>query len=169
MTHRLQADKLGLRKLNFAKQTNLDAFPVRVRRQDSTIENVQLMDELIKFLDQEMPDAVHKYKAYPQSFEYNQKALKGIQGFPEEAKARFSRPAQGGPKDSEQILKEQWRQRALGDSSEAKTFRALETLFQSRPSLLLTGVKVEGVLQVARQAAKYSLGQARKQSPQLFP
>ena len=98
MAHLLQADKLGVRKLSFAKQTNLDAFPVRVRRQDSTIENVQLMDELIKFLDQEMPDAVHKYKAYPQSFEYNQKALKGIQGFPEEAKARFSRPAQGGPK-----------------------------------------------------------------------
>ena len=141
---------------------------MRVRRQDSSIENVQLMDELMKFLDQEMPDAVHKYKAYPQSFEYNQKALKGIQGFPEEAKARFSRPAQGGPRDSEQILKEQWRQRALGDSSEAKTFRALETLFQSRPALLLSGVKVEGLLQVARQAAKYSLGQTRKQSPQLF-
>ena len=154
--------------LNFSDQTNLDAFPVRVKRQDSTIENVMLMDELLNFVDQEIPDAVHKYKNYPPSFEYNQKGLRGIQGFPEEAKARFSRPAQGRPRDSEQILKEQWRQRALGDSSEAKTFLALETLFQSRSCLLLSGVKVEGLLQVARQAAKYSWNQARKQNPHLF-
>ena len=127
------------------------------------------MDEMVTFLDKEMPNAVDNYIAYPQTFEYNQEALKQIQGFPEEARTRFSRSAQSGPRDREQILREGWRQRSLGDSSEAKTFNALETLFQSQPSLLLTGVKVEGVLQVARQAAKYSLGQARKQSPQLFP
>ena len=41
-----------------------------------------------------------------------------------------------GPRDNEQILKEEWRKRAQGDSSEAKTFRALQTLFQGRPSVL---------------------------------
>ena len=128
------------------------------------------MDEMVTFLDKEMPNAVDNYMAYPQTFQYNQEALKQIQGFPEDTQTLFSRrPAESGPTEREEILKEEWRQRALGDSSEAKTFRSLETLFQSRPSLLLTGVKVEGVLQVARQAAKYSLGQARKQSPQLFP
>ena len=76
-----QADKLGLRKLNFAKQTNLDAFPVRVKRQDSTIENVMLMNEMVAFLDKEMPNAVYNYIAYPQTFEYNQEALKRSRDF----------------------------------------------------------------------------------------
>ena len=140
-----QADKLGVQMLNFSDQTNLDAFPVRVKRQDSTIENVMLMDEMVAFLDKEMPNAVDNYMAYPQTFEYNQEALAEIQGFPEEARTRFSRPARSGPRDNEQILKEEWRKRALGDSSEAKTFLALQTLLQSRPSLLLSGVTVERV------------------------
>ena len=52
-------------RLNFANSTNLYAFPVRVRRQDSTIENVMLMDEMVAFLDKEMPNAVDNYVAYP--------------------------------------------------------------------------------------------------------
>ena len=84
-------------------------------------------------------------RGLPSHLEYNQEALKQIQGFPEEARTRFSRPAQSGPRDNEQILKEEWRKRAQGDSSEAKTFRALQTLFQNRPSLLLSGVTVERV------------------------
>ena len=87
------------------------------------------MDEMVTFLDKEMPNAVDNYMAYPQTFEYNQEALKQVKGFPEEARTRFSRPAQSGPTEREEILKEEWRQRALGDSSEAKTFRSLETLF----------------------------------------
>ena len=79
--------------MNFANSTNRDAFPVRIRRQDSTIENVMLMDEMVAFLDKEMPNAVNNYMAYPQTFEYNQEALKQIQGFPEEARTRFSRSA----------------------------------------------------------------------------
>ena len=119
-------------RLNFANNTNLYAFPVRVRRQNSTIENVMLMDEMVAFLDKEMPNAVNKYVAYPETFKYNQEALKQIQGFPEMTRTRLS----SGPRDNEQILKEEWRKRAQGDSSEAKTFRALQTLFQGRPSVL---------------------------------
>ena len=130
MANPLPVSKLGRHRFSFAKSINLDAFPVRVRRQDSTIENVMLMDEMVAFLDKEMPNAVDNYMAYPQTFQYNQEALKQIQGFPEEARTRFSRPAQSGPRDNEQILKEEWRKRAQGDSSEAKTFRALQTLFQ---------------------------------------
>ena len=128
MASLLQAKTLGWQKLGHTSTTNLDNFPVRVRRQNSTIEDVMLMDELTRFLDTEMPNAVSKYLAYPQ-FKYNQEALNHIQGFPEEARSRFS--AQGGPKDREQMTKEDWRKKALGDSSEAKTVRALETLFQS--------------------------------------
>ena len=131
----LQADKLGWQNLSHANSVNLDTFPVRVRRQDSTIENVMLMDELTRFLDTEMPNAVGKYLAYPQ-FNYNQEALSHIQGFPEEARTRFS--VQGGPKDREQMSKEDWRKKALGDSSEAKTVRALETLF-SKPAKPVEG------------------------------
>ena len=65
-------------------------------------------------------------------------------------------------------MKEDWRKKALGDSSEAKTVRALETLFQSRPSLLLTGVKVENILRVVRESAKYSLSQSKAKYPHLF-
>ena len=165
MASLLQAKSLGWQKLVYTNTTNLDNFPVRVRRQDSTIENVMLMDELTRFLDTEIPEAVGKYLAYPQ-FKYNQEALNHIQGFPEEARTRFS--VQRGPKDREQMLKEHWRQRALGDSSEAKTVRALETLFQTRPSLLLTGVKAERILQLARQSAKHSFNQSRVQDPHLF-
>ena len=161
----LQANSLGWRKLNYTNTTNLDCFPVRVIRQDSTVENVMLMGELTRFLDKEMPDAVSKYLAYPQ-FKYNQDALNHIQGFPEEARIRFS--VQRGPKDREQMTKEDWRKKALGDSSEAKTVRALETLFQSRPSLLLTGLKAERILQLARQSAKHSFNQSRAQDPHLF-
>ena len=162
MANSLQANRLCWQKLGHTNTTNLDTFPVRVRRQDSTIENVMLMNELSRFMDTEMPESVSKYLAYPQ-FKYNQEALSHIEGFPEEAQTRFSRPLQKGPKDREQMMKEHWRQRALGDSSEAKTVCALETLFQSRPSLLLTGVKAERILQVARESAKFSLNQTRKQ------
>ena len=113
MAKPLAVSKLGRHKLNFAKSINLDAFPVRVRRQDSTIENVMLMDEMVAFLDKEMPKAVDNYMAYPQTFQYNQEALAEIQGFPEEARTRFSRPARSGPRDREQILKEEWRKEFL--------------------------------------------------------
>ena len=126
------------------------------------------MAELPKFLDNEFPNAVSGYLAYPQSFDYKQEALKKSQGFPREAKTRFSRPAQRGPKDREQKSEEQWKGAALGDLSEAKTFRVLETLFQSRPSLMMSGVKTEKILQVARQSAKYSVTQSKKQNPGLF-
>ena len=82
MAGSLQADKLGWQTLSHANSTILDTFPVRVRRQDSSIENVMLMDELTRFLDTEMPEAVSKYLAYPQCFQYGQDALKQIQGFP---------------------------------------------------------------------------------------
>ena len=49
---------------------------------------------LANFVDKEMPDAVHKYLAYPQSFEYNLEGLKGILDFPEEAQTRFSTSTQ---------------------------------------------------------------------------
>ena len=41
------------------------------------------MDEMVAFLDKEMPNAVNNYLAYPETFEYNHEALKQIQGFPE--------------------------------------------------------------------------------------
>ena len=151
MASSLLASRLGWQKLSFVNTANLDTFPVRVRRQNSTIETVMLMDELKRFLDTEMPNAVKNYMVYPR-FKYNQEALNCTQGFPEEARTRFS--VKRGPKDR--------------DSSEAKTVRALETLFQGRTSLLLTGVKAERILQVARQSAKHSFAQSRKQHPHLF-
>ena len=118
MATSLQADKLGWQILSHTNSVILDNFRVRVRRQDSTFDNVNLMDELIGFLDTEMPEAVSKSLAYPQSFQYDQDALKHIQGFPEEVRTRFSKPVQSGPrqvqrvpKDNEQILKEEWRRK----------------------------------------------------------
>jgi len=141
---------------------------VRVKRHDASVETVMLMTELPKFLDKAMPNAVHEYLAYPQSFEYNQKELRRIQGFPKEAQTLFAHSKQQGPKDREQKSREQWKKTALANLSEAKTFRALETLFQSRPSLMMSGVKAEKILQVARQSAKYSLTQSKRQNPHLF-
>ena len=104
MANPLPVSKLGRHRFSFAKSINLDAFPVRVKRQDSTIENVMLMDEMVAFLDKEMPNAVNKYVASPHTFEYNHEVLKQIQGFPEMTRTRLSRPAQSGPRDNEQIL-----------------------------------------------------------------
>ena len=63
MAKPLTVSKLGRQKLNFAKSINLDTFPVRVRRQDSTIEYVMLMNELVNFIKKEMPNAVDGYMA----------------------------------------------------------------------------------------------------------
>ena len=112
MARPLHAKRLGWQNLIHGKTTNLETFLVRVRRQDSTIKNVMLMDELTRFTEKEMPEAVNKYLAYPQSIQYDQEALKHIQGFPEEVRTKFSCPAQNGPKDREQMLKEAWRKRA---------------------------------------------------------
>ena len=46
------------------------------------------MAELLEFVDKQIPDAVNKFLAYPQSFKYDQKALSDIPGFPEEADFR---------------------------------------------------------------------------------
>ena len=160
-------DKLGRKQTKNKISASLDNFPVRVRRQDATIENVMLMDELVRFLDAVEPDAVKKYLSYPQSCEFNQTALKHIQGFPEEARWRADMQTQKhvGLKDQEQALKEQWRKKALGASGETKTSQALERLFQARPSLLLNGIETEKMLRVARESAKYSFGQSKKQVP----
>ena len=61
MAKPLTLSKLGRQQLNFAKSINLDTFPVRVKRQDSTIENVMLMAEMVAFLDKEMPNTVDNY------------------------------------------------------------------------------------------------------------
>ena len=74
---------LGPQSLTPTTSTNLDNFSVRV-----TIEEVFLMAELLKFVDKQIPDAVNKFLAYPQSFKYDQKALSDIPGFPEEADFR---------------------------------------------------------------------------------
>ena len=63
MANPLPVSKLGRHRFSFAKSINLDAFPVRVRRQDSTIENVMLMDEMVAFLNKEMPNTVYNYLA----------------------------------------------------------------------------------------------------------
>ena len=63
MANPLPVSKLGRHRFSFAKSINLDTFPVRVRRQDSTIENVMLMDEMVAFLDKEMPNTVDNYVA----------------------------------------------------------------------------------------------------------
>ena len=110
MANPLPVSKLGRQRFSFAKSINLDAFPVRVKRQDSTIENVMLMNEMVAFLDKEMPNAVNNYVAYPETFKYNHEALKQIQGFPEMTRTRLS----SGPRDNEQILKEEWRKKSPG-------------------------------------------------------
>ena len=74
---------LGPQSLTPTTSTNLDNFSVRV-----TIEEVFLMAELLEFVDKQIPDAVNKFLAYPQSFKYDQKALSDIPGFPEEADFR---------------------------------------------------------------------------------
>ena len=107
MAKPFQEDKLGRHRLCSPKSINLDTFPVRVRRQDSTIEYVMLMNEIINFIEKEMPNAVDSYMAYPQTFKYNQEALKQTQGFPEEARMRFAKPTPSGPVDREQISKEE--------------------------------------------------------------
>ena len=153
-------------KNNTKSFSSLDYFPVTVRRQDSTTENVMLMDELVRFLDAVEPDALNKQLRYPKSFQYNEDSLYHIHGFPEEARTRFARSNQ--KIDKEVGVREQWRRRALGDSSEAKTVLALEKLFQRRTSLLLTVVKAEKILTLGRQSAKHSLIKARKQDPKMF-
>ena len=140
---------LGWQKLTFTHSTSLDSFPVKVRRQNSTIENVKLMEELLRFTDEQFPDAVNKYLALPQAFQYNQNALKHIQGFPEEAEKRT-------------VVDKDWKSKALGDCSEAKAFRALETLFQKRQSLLLTGLKTGEIFKLARESAHCSKKQKQK-------
>ena len=65
MASSLQASRFGWQKLSFTNTTNLETFPVRVRRQNSTIENVMLMDELTRFLDTEMPKAVGQAQLQP--------------------------------------------------------------------------------------------------------
>ena len=173
MASSFQANRLGTQKLSYTDSTVLENFPVRVRRQDSTIKNVNLMDELIRFLDKEMPEAVSKFLEYPQ-FKYDQSTLTDIQGFPDEARTRFSESvqSQSGPKNkeqkAEQKLKENWAKRAVAGSNEAKTVRALETLFEGRQSVLLNGVKAERILQVAREAVKFSLEQPKEQDRYLF-
>ena len=113
MAKPFQEGKLGRHRLCSPKSINLDTFPVRVRRQDSTIEYVMLMNELVNFIKKEMPNAVDSYMAYPLTFKYNQEALKQTQGFPEEARVIFARPTPSGPRDREQISKEEWRKGAL--------------------------------------------------------
>ena len=168
MASTFSVDNIGQQRWNNTKSTCLDTFPVRVKRQDSTIENVMLMDELLNFVDNVEPEAVNRYVTYPQNFRYNQDALQHIQGFPEEARAKFTVTSQGGARDKEQKEKVIWQKRALGDSSEAKTFKALEKAFHSRPSVILNGVKAENILRIARDEAKYSVGQSKKLFPHLF-
>ena len=164
-------DKLGQQKRSNSKTTKLDNFPVTVKRQDSTVEKVMLMDELNSFLDCHEPDAVNKYLSYPKSFEYDEKKLQHIEGFPEKARPwsnmQSSRRTAGG-KDQEEKDKEQWRKAALGLSSESKIFQMLETQFESRPSLMLNNIETEKMLQLVRESAKFSLGQSRKLMPHLF-
>ena len=78
-------NQLGRHRRENTKFSSLDSFPVTVRRQDSTIENAMLMDELTRFLDTQEPDALNKHLSYPKSFQYNEDSLHHIQGFPEEA------------------------------------------------------------------------------------
>ena len=103
MANRPPQTTLGWQKLTFTHSSSLDSFPVRVRRQNSTFENVKLMEELLRFTDAQFPDAVNKYLALPQAFQFNQNALKHIQGFPEEAEKRTD-------------VDKDWKSQALGSS-----------------------------------------------------
>ena len=54
--------------------STLDHFPVRVRRQDTTIHHVNLMDELKHFLDVQEP-VTRKPLVYPPSVQYDRRSL----------------------------------------------------------------------------------------------
>ena len=153
----LAMSNLGIHQRRNTRATStLSTFPVRVRRQDTTIHHVMLMDELKHFLDVHEP-VIRKPLVYPPSFQYDQRSLFHTQGFPEVA---------GSHPDMQREWR--WRQYAGGHSAEGKVFKSLETVFQSRTSLMWNSLESEKVFQVAKESVRYDTNQRMRKMPHLL-
>ena len=117
-----------------ATEANEDplAAQIRVRKQDSTLETVSIGEAFRGYVDLAHPD--WNTSLITTGFEFDTSRLKGIEGFPAEAKKLVQNERNRMPK--------QWVQDLNAEDSEYRVIKMLERVFASEAATLISGYKV---------------------------
>ena len=126
---------------------------VRVRRKDTTVEITTLMEEHMRQLDEDFPNFLQEFIRLPQSYEFDDRILHNIQGFPDHMKPTI--PAEFA-----------WMKAATGFSGELLLFKMMCRSFSgSRGSLMISGLKTEQLFTIARQTLDHEYKKWKEENP----
>ena len=126
-------------------------YPVRVRRQDTTVKEVTMIEEFSAFTQKHFPSHQTQFLQVPEVFSPKVKDLgKVVEGFPEKGSAKVD-PV--------------WLTHALGDQAEYAVFRAIQTELGDRPALSWNSYELKKLFFVAKEAMKQERADARQENP----
>ena len=129
---------------------------VRVRRQNSTTEQVRLVMEHGRQLQADFPQFSDEFHQFPKTFEYELTRLHGIEGFPAELNTTMGTSPQ----------EREWRKVAMGFAGEEKLYNTLSMLFSNtRGAFMWSGFKTETLFKVAQETLSYDYTQWKRQFP----
>ena len=130
-------------------------FDVVVRRQNTSEENVKLLDEFDSFTKTHFPNFQTKFIQLPEVFASKVKdPSKAIEGFAEKKRKTDVDPV--------------WLTHALGDKAESDLFQALEKEFVGRPSVSWNGFEMRKLFLVAKETLKEKRNQQKLLNPTLL-
>ena len=129
------ATSLALKPYQVKPQANpAKKLMVLVRREDTTIQEVEVMEEYRRFTKKYFPKYEQKFLQFPEVFATKLKT----EGFPE--KKKNVEPAYS-----------EWYTHAAGETAEYALFRFLEKEFSDRPALSMNSLEIRKLLLVSKQ------------------
>ena len=131
-------------------------FDVVVRRQNTSEENVKLLDEYDSFTKTHFPNFQTKFIQLPEVFTSKVKdPSKAIEGFAEKKRNT----------DADESV---WLTHALGDKAESDLFQALERECAGRPAVSWNGFEMRKLFLVAKETLKEERKQQKLLNPNLL-
>ena len=128
---------------------------VRVRRQDTIVETVKLIDEYDKFTQQNFPQFQTRFYQVPEVFSMKVKdPSKVVEGFP-------SLPADEPPHKI-------WKTHGLGELAEGDVHQAVQEELRGRPAISWNSFKQRSLFLIAKQTFKEDRDIKRQQEPDML-
>jgi hypothetical protein len=128
-------------------------YTVQVRRQDTTVEEVSMLQEFSDFTKQHFPKHQTQFIQVPEVKYLGKVRVAGKEGFPEKGLDKVD-PV--------------WLNDALGDQAEYAVFRAIQAELGDRPALSWNSFELKKLFFVAKEAMKQEREAARQENPDIL-
>ena len=157
-TPRMVLDHLGETKRSTNHKTSLN-IPVKVKRKTAVVEDVLLMDEFKRLIQDDFPNWLKEFIKMPTCYSFDLGKLHKIEGFPKTGRQMVEYQKSQGGRNFDPVL-DKWAEAGQADMAEEEVFAAIERAFKDSPGLLWSGLKTEKLFMVVRRALGFKSNQA---------